>query len=132
MHKTENALSLKKANAAFLGPEESQTWILVESYDPYNGGTNSPAPLESTNLLMFRNDGTMQERNIVKASSTQANEGKWLLNKEKTMLATDLLGYQLSEFRIRYQKIGSDTLVLSQQGRHGWVDKKYVLSSPQK
>jgi hypothetical protein len=110
-----------------LFPSHSDTpalgWKLVETYDPYNGGQLSK--IADGKILTFSQTGAVTQTEQPAAPVT----GNWYINPAKNgmFMAFPPEKTQPTEGRFPYQfALRHDTLVLSQQGRHGWVEQRYV------
>lgn len=102
-------------------------WQQVEAFDPYNGGQLTRYTTAEGTRLQFWSNGTVEER-----QQKTSKKGKWFLNEANDRL---MIEFPPSEnlpapkkgahypYRFEMRK---DTLVLSRQGRHGWVEHRYV------
>jgi hypothetical protein len=122
----------QKRDAAYLMGQKStyqKKWELVETFDPYQGGTLIPAEADNPTHLMLFQDGDFIEYDRRNYSS-----GHWSLDREADRMA---LTYQMQNnrsippperdtlYRYQVQHHSPDSLVLGVQGRHGIVQLRY-------
>jgi hypothetical protein len=106
-----------------------QEWEFVSSIDPYQGGTVTEADPTDKFYRTFEKDGTYREYEYV-----GRGEGRWAFNSDSTRVGTVLTIYnqqptgdspEISDFRWEIKELTPKKLVLSIQGRHGYVLYEY-------
>ena len=135
----EATVSKKVAREILLAKDKTRVWKMVETYDPYNGGTTIKLDTNLVqNVLIFSKRGTFEASEQQGAKFTQQATGKYLIKTDKKSLAlvytTQNLAKvpkekQMVEYRYQIKSISDKEMILMRQGRHGWVEMKYVLSS---
>lgn len=130
--KQANVFQHKEAARILLQAHKMEKWQLVQSFDPYNGGTTNIQPKESPYFLELWDNGEFAEY-----EQDIHSKGKWQLNKDKTTLtfvywiqtgtASPKKNRPTLSFQIRKKE--GNTMILAILGRHGWVEKTYQLVS---
>lgn len=133
IHGCGSSLSVsQKRDAAYLLGEPRTTfkhWRLMETYDPYRGGTTTTPDPHNPTYLLIRQDGEFITYNRQTYSA-----GTWELQREEAQLALiyciqnnhkvdSTTQDHTPRYQIQYHS--PDSLVLGVQGRHGIVQMRY-------
>ncbi len=122
----------QKRDAAYLMGEKGiylKKWQLVETFDPYQGGTLiSPEPQNPKHLMLF------QDGDFIRYDRSNYSSGQWYLDQANDRVA---LTFKMENnrrippaerdtlYRYHIQHHSADSLVLGVQGRHGIVELRY-------
>jgi hypothetical protein len=106
-----------------------QKWEFVSSLDPYQGGTIGTADPDNKQYRIFEVNGNYEEYD-----NDNSGVGRWAFNADSTHLGTVFEKYngeptgqslEITDFRWKILELTADKLVLSIQGRHGFVEHEY-------
>jgi len=122
----------QKRDAAYLMGEKRtylKKWQLVETYDPYQGGTLIRPEVDNPTHLMLFQDG-----DFIRYDRRNYSSGQWALDRANDRMA---LTFRMQNnrrippaqrdtlYRYQIQHRSADSLVLGVQGRHGVVELRY-------
>lgn len=106
-----------------------QKWAFVSSEDPYQGGTIGTPDPANIQYRVFEADGTYEEYD-----NDNFGVGRWAFNEDSTRVGTVFEKYNgqttgqdltVTDFRWQILELTKNKLVLSIQGRHGFVKHEY-------
>ncbi|MEZ4825723.1 MAG: hypothetical protein R3C61_05420 [Bacteroidia bacterium] len=135
--KSTRVLRSSKAASMLVGKKkqgDSTTWILSQTFDPYNGGQVYVADSLNPQFWVLRRDGTFHE-----FDSLNNRFGLWKLNRNRDRLSKNYLApnpeispQSLSpDFRYHLLNHTKDSLILAVQGRHGMLRFTYLRFLPE-
>jgi hypothetical protein len=133
---SDKALGKRKAARVLMqfAAEDTLTWRLVQVYDPYQQNTYSPGDEGNPSFLRITRKGKFAEYDTL-----NYREGRWFLDTTRTKIRLAYTHENKTKieradrdpyFRFQLVKLTKDSLVLGVQGRHGIVERTYLLERP--
>jgi len=133
-----SAMGVEQAAVWMLGDTAKNRvrWILVQIYDPYQGGRITKLDTSDTRVLDLYRNGTFE---IVEHEKSSI--GRWYVKSDKSELAFVFYVKEGKEipkpkrditFTHQIRKFSQDSMILAWKGRHGFVEELYVADKLKK